>query len=297
MGYMHIDNLYKNQRILMFRRCYAMEKVHGTSAHVKWKDGAVTLFSGGEPMIRFAKLFDLEALAAKFQELGCPEVTVYGEAYGGSQQGMSDTYGPDLRFIVFDVQMVDRWLKVPDMDGVARQLGFEVVPWEETSTDLASLDAIRDKPSEVAVRRGVTEPKLREGVVLRPLEEMTINNDQRVICKHKGDAFTERAKQPRVQDTRGKLEVIAEANAIANEWVTEERLSHVLGHFKADGNELKIENTGKIIEAMVEDVYREAKGEIVESKEARGAICRKTGQMFRQRIQDQLAVAAAQAQP
>ena len=29
MGYQHIDNLYKNQSILMFRECYALEKIHG----------------------------------------------------------------------------------------------------------------------------------------------------------------------------------------------------------------------------------------------------------------------------
>lgn len=29
MGYMHINNLYKNQEILMFKECFALEKVHG----------------------------------------------------------------------------------------------------------------------------------------------------------------------------------------------------------------------------------------------------------------------------
>ena len=39
MGYLHIDNLYKNQTVLAFRRCFALEKVHGTSAHIAWRDG------------------------------------------------------------------------------------------------------------------------------------------------------------------------------------------------------------------------------------------------------------------
>ena len=34
MGYRHIDNLYKNQDILLFRECFALEKIHGTSANV-----------------------------------------------------------------------------------------------------------------------------------------------------------------------------------------------------------------------------------------------------------------------
>lgn len=34
MGYLHIDNLYKAQEILAFRTCFALEKIHGTSANV-----------------------------------------------------------------------------------------------------------------------------------------------------------------------------------------------------------------------------------------------------------------------
>ncbi len=52
MGYMHIDNLYKNQEILMLKECYAMEKIHGSSAHISWKNdsfmesGIVNFFCG-----------------------------------------------------------------------------------------------------------------------------------------------------------------------------------------------------------------------------------------------------------
>lgn len=286
MGYMHIGNLYKDQRILNFKRCFALEKVHGTSAHVAWKDGEVRLFSGGEPMIRFATLFDKDKLKVLFEELGHAEVTVYGEAYGGRQQAMSGTYGPDLKFIVFDVCIGESWLTVPKMDAVATRLGFEVVPWVEVSTDLEALNAERDRPSEVAVRRGMGTDKKREGVVLRPLEEMTTNNDHRVMAKHKIDKFGERATPQTVHNLdQQKLAVIAGANEIANEWVTEERLNHVLAHLTVDGVEPSIESMGKIINAMIEDVEREAKDEIVESKEARQAISRKTAQMFKQRLQ------------
>jgi intein/homing endonuclease len=29
MGYQHIENLYKNQTIFLFKECYALEKIHG----------------------------------------------------------------------------------------------------------------------------------------------------------------------------------------------------------------------------------------------------------------------------
>jgi len=69
MGYMHIDNLYKNQDILMFKECYACEKIHGTSAHVSWKNGKLSFFSGGVEYLEFVNLFDQEKLTDKFTEL------------------------------------------------------------------------------------------------------------------------------------------------------------------------------------------------------------------------------------
>ena len=52
MGYRHIENLYRPraQTILLFRECYALEKIHGTSAHVAWRDGR-----GHEQAVAFAK--------------------------------------------------------------------------------------------------------------------------------------------------------------------------------------------------------------------------------------------------
>ena len=76
VGYLHIDNLYKAQDILLFRQCYALEKIHGTSAHIGWADGALRLFSGGESYERFVALFDQTALTAAF-----------AERYGSSEAG------------------------------------------------------------------------------------------------------------------------------------------------------------------------------------------------------------------
>jgi len=183
VGYLHISNLYRPeaQIILLFREVYAMEKVHGTSAHIRWHNNTVTYSSGGESHERFRQLFDDAALTQAFTLLGHDDVTVYGEAYGGKCQGMRETYGNELRFIGFDVKVGDIWLTVPNMADVCEKLGVEVVPYRKVSTDLAALDAERDRPSEVAVRRGIMTPRPREGVVLRPLQEFTTSNGNRVI--------------------------------------------------------------------------------------------------------------------
>lgn len=287
MGYMHIENLYRPsaQIILLFKELYELEKVHGTSAHVTWRQGKVWYSSGGESPVNFRALFDDVALTAAFQQLGHDEVTVYGEAYGGKCQGMRKTYGDQLRFIVFDVKIGPSdggtWLNVPNMADVATKLDLEVVPWSKVPSDLAALDAARDKPSEVAVRRGITEARLREGVVLRPLHEFTTSSGSRVIAKHKGEAFSE-TKSPRPVVNPATLPVLAEAQAIADEWVTLRRLEHVLQRVdRADDSSA----TPRVISAMIEDVFREAKGEVVESKEARAAVGRATAKLFKAHLQ------------
>lgn len=287
MGYLHIDNLYKNQTIRLFRECYALEKVHGTSAHVRWSKGALMFHAGGEKHENFVALFDISALTEAFQKLGRNDVTVYGEAYGGKQQGMRHTYGDKLCFVAFDAKIDDAWVNVPSMDRLVASLGLEVVPWRKVSTNLEALDAERDLPSEVAIRRGITEPREREGVILRPLVEMTLNNGERVIVKHKGDKFRETAKPRPVVDAN-RLAVLTQAQAIADEWVTGERLRHVLGKIEIDGKVVDMAATPAVIGAMVEDVYREGRGEIVESKEARAAIGTVTAKLFKQHLQRRL---------
>jgi hypothetical protein len=282
MSYMHINNLYRAQDILLFRMCYAMEKVHGTSAHVSWRPGfPLHLFAGGCKQEHFEAVFDKDALLASFNAkwAGTPvqNVTVYGEAYGGKMQAMSKTYGPDLRFIAFEVQIDGVFLNVLKACEVAMQLGFEFVPFRVIETDMQVIDAERDRPSEVAVRRGIAEPMPREGVVLRPLEEMTKNSGERVICKHKGEAFSERLHTPKVANP-AKREILSQAEKIAEEWVTPMRLMHVLDKFTMT---LQTSDTGTVIRSIVEDVEREAKGEILESKEARRAIGARAAWLFK----------------
>lgn len=284
MGYLKIPNLYKDQSILLFRECYALEKVHGTSAHIRWDGESVGFFSGGAKHATFLALFDEDALRARFEAIGCDEVVVYGEAYGGKTQGMRETYGNELRFIVFDVKIGQAWLSVPDMSNVADTLLLEVVPWERVPTTLAAIDLQRDSRSMVANMRGCGD-RPREGVVLRPVLELQRGDGKRIICKHKGEAFAE-TKTPRQVDPE-KLKVLEGAKAIAEEWVTPMRLSHVLDKLSPDGTGEApgMERMGEIIKAMVDDVVTEAEGEAVIDKPARKAIGARAAQLMKARLQ------------
>ena len=290
MGYLHIPQLYRpeGQHVLMFKQLYALEKIHGTSAHIGISKDEFRLFPGGCSMDDFKALFDQQRLPspsdieARFkQQLALSKASyfvVFGELYGGKCQGMSKTYGKDLRFVAFDIKVGDRWLSVPEAESTAIALGIPFVPYGIISSDLASIDAERDRPSVQSKRNGIQEDCIREGIVLRPPIECYYKQD-RVIAKHKRAEFAERKTIPNVDPA--KREIMTNAEKIADEFVTSMRLDHVLDKL---GNPTSFSDIPKVIEAMIEDVTREASGEIVDNKIVRKAVGAKTVKLYKAKV-------------
>lgn len=290
MGYMHIDNLYKNKDILLFKECYALEKIHGTSAHIKFTMSSfqeldMVFFPGGIKKETFEALFDKAELATLFAEVAdkyqLNELTVYGEAYGGSCQKMAHTYGDKLRFIAFDVKVHDSWLDVPQAAETVQHLNLDFVFFVRTSTDIKMLDSERDRVSTQAIRNlgYQADPRQGEGVVLRPLVEMTKKNGKRIIAKHKAEKFGE-TKTPRVvSDEESK--VLSDAREVAEEWVTGMRLEHVLDKL---GNPSDLSAIPHIKNAMIEDIQREGEGEIEWSKSVGKAIGHRVVELFKGKV-------------
>lgn len=285
MAYNKIENLYRarGQTILLLKECFALEKIHGTSAHVRWGETGLHLSPGGETINRFKRCFDEVALAEKFTAMGHSDVIVYGEAYGGSQQKMSHRYGPELKFVAFDVKIGGCWLDIPKAEAVCQTLGIEFVHYDRVPTDLETLNACRDAPSVQAVRNGVEGTQPREGVVLRPIVEMSWGSgehSERICAKHKRDEERETATPRKVEDP-SRLQVLEDAEKIAFEWVTDTRLQHVLDKLPQG---IGMEATPSVIKAMTNDILVEGSGEFVDSKEARAAIGKRTVELFKKRI-------------
>jgi hypothetical protein len=256
-----------------------MEKIHGTSAHIqKGKDNNVTFFAGGAKHAEFLSIFNIDELTQRLIEKTNAPFTIYGEAYGGSMQKMSKTYGNRLRFIAFEVKIGDSWLNVPKAEEFAVSFGLDFVSYKLINTSIEEIDAEKDAPSIQAQRLGMGDNLIREGIVLRPLEEVVFNNGERAIAKHKADAFKETNTPRKIIDT-ASLEVLTKAKDIATEWVTRERLNHIL---TGNNIELKIENIREIIPLMQNDIAREGKGEVVLSGEAIKEISRATALLIKQ---------------
>lgn len=281
MGYLSIRNLYQDKTILLFRECWALEKIHGTSAHIAWRNGAVHFHSGGAKNETFVALFDKDRLTAAFKDLGFPKVTIFGEAYGGSILRMSTVYGKAMRFVAFDIQFDEHWSEVPRAAAtITDRFGLEFVDHVRVPTDLVVLDAERDKPSVQAVRNGIEAPQLREGVVLRPLQELVQKNGERIICKHKGAAFSETKTPREVGDDEASL---AGAQAIADEWVTANRLDHVLDHLGITGA-LSLDMIPRVVKEMQADVERESTNLVHWDKAASRAVGNAAVYMFKRRV-------------
>ena len=283
MAYLHLDNLYKNQTILLFKECYAMEKIHGTSAHVGWKfeTKQVNYFTGENHPL-FLTLFDADFIKTKFDEVfPDQDVVIFGEHYGGKCQGMSGTYGKESKFIGFDVKVGDVWLNVPNAEDVCKQFNINFVSYTKIEVNLENLTVERDKMSEQAIRNGMGIGHKREGIVVRPLVEMRTNNGDRVICKYKPEEQMETKTKREVSPEQ--LKVLSDAKEIAEEWVVNLRLEHILQKFPAD---VSMESMGDIIKAMISDVYREGRDEIVESKPLQKEIGKVTVKLFKQKLQN-----------
>jgi hypothetical protein len=211
-------------------------------------------------------------------------ITIYGEQYGGSCQKMGATYGPNAKFIAFDVAFGDNWLDVPNAEQICQRVGLEFVYYKKIPTTLEAIDAERDADSEQAIRNGMGLGKKREGVVLRPLIEVGKNSGKRIIVKHKREEFRETLSVRQVVDPTKAL-AQRKGQEVADEYVVPERLSHVLDKLPECTG---IEHTGTVIKAMLEDVKREAGDEIEWSKDAEKAITVKTAQMYKSLVKARL---------
>ncbi len=110
---------------------------------------------------------------------------------------------------------------------------------------------------------------------------MTLNNSSRIIAKHKAAEFIETSKSRPIVDI-SQLKVLEDAELIANEWVTNNRLTNTLSHFKPE--EIKMENFGVLLKYLVDDIFKESGGEIVITPKVRKAISKRAASLIKQHL-------------
>lgn len=275
----HIENLYKDQTILkLFKECYVSEKIEGATVSLKWeyltKKFTIEPGPASEEVVRHCIPENIEELFAK--EFPDQDVVILGELYGDKHYlpKKSAKYKIEIGFVAFKAILNGYWVSMDDSAKIADILSIPFVDYGIYPTDIEVLNTLRDKKSVLGMKwAGIEVP--REGIVIEPLIPMRIF-DNYVIAKHKAKEERETATVREVSSD--KLQVLADAQAIADEWVTENRLEHVMSKITLPREKQYFPVFAK---AMVADIYREGTGEIVQSKEATSAIMKKTAELLR----------------
>ena len=166
------------------------EKVDGMNIRIMW-DGERITFGGKTdnaqiPASLVAALEEeffpqIDKFKEKFGTEG--HVCLYGEGHGAKIQKGGEKYRDNQGFVMFDVKIGDWWLKDDDVWNIAAELEVEKVPTVGTGNlhDLVNM-----------VRKGVTSwwgDFPAEGIVARPLVELTSRSGHRIITKLKAKDF------------------------------------------------------------------------------------------------------------
>jgi hypothetical protein len=270
MGYMHIKLLHKYPDFLkLFQQIYALEKIHGTSAWLTYTKGQhIQYHSGGSDIKDFMLLFNSDELEKELDkildEYSKDSIRIHGEAYGGKMQKMWKTYGSKLKFVALDVFMCDKFLNVEDAEAVVKRLNLEFVDYVCGPNTIEFIEEQTNRDSIQAIRNGMGLGNSREGIILRPLEETYIEG-KRIILKHKTKEFSETRTNHKLGE---QVKVIENEQEITDEYLTDERCRHVIDRIiqNREKKEIGFTDVKTFLELMVEDIRREAEGEIVWSK-------------------------------
>ena len=119
--------------------------------------------------------------ADKFKALYSPSMILCGEGYGGGVQGYK---AEPANFILFDVMIDGLWLERHNVHDIAQRLGIKEVPEIMRGTLAEMCEFTRIGFDSQVVDRPA------EGLVIRPVVELSDRRGERLIAKIKQKDFT-----------------------------------------------------------------------------------------------------------
>jgi len=169
----------------------ATEKIDGTNIRVIWDKDNKSITFGGKTddaqmppflLTKLQELFPVEKFATLYPDIS---MTLYGEGYGARIQKGGGNYIPNgCNFILFDVWIDGLWLRWNDVTDIATKLGIAIVPIVGQCT---LTDAI--KLIKANTLKSTFGNFLMEGLVLKPLIELSDRRGHRIITKIKHKDF------------------------------------------------------------------------------------------------------------
>lgn len=183
-----LEGLYRNEAVeyLANNIWEFTEKIDGMNIRVHW-DGHKVEFAGrtdraqlpANLVNRLNELFGgVENEFIFEQTFGNKDVILFGEGYGaGIQKG--GEYKKEQDFILFDVMINGTYVSRNAVEYTAQQFKLDVVPVVFKGTIPEAINYVKTCPQST-----IGTAKM-EGVVGRPLVEMTDRFGNRIICKIK----------------------------------------------------------------------------------------------------------------
>lgn len=200
--YTDIDRYEKMVQAFQFgEQVYAHEKVHGANVRIAMINGELMVGSrktqrkmpddlsvftdaegNGDPFKDNMYWFPLSipGVMTFLEEFGntYKQVILFGEVFGKGVQGSFD-YGRDsLDFRAFDIMLDGQYLNPPAFESFTRNHGIPTVPLDYSGAFDPELIAVH-----VAAKSQLTKKHIREGIVIKPLNERNDHRHGRVIAK------------------------------------------------------------------------------------------------------------------
>lgn len=288
--YPHIELLHRVPEIMAEPRVVVQEKPDGTNFRYGWVDGRFRIgghneefdFLTSNPNACFGALGWARAtnLDKRVEELARSlgvEIIFHDEWFGPGVQKRI-VYSNEKQQRTFDVridgELVD-WERVVEL---TERLGHRTVPLlYEGKPDMDVFNQLRVAPSKIAYENDLgSEENIAEGIVIKPTRMHKKNNDQWIIAKHKAPKFSERKS---LVEGKAPLVVPACATTFLDEFITLERLEHVLSSLRSAGVDvMDPKQTGTIIQGMYADVIKESGPEFEQlDEESQKAINKRHG--------------------
>lgn len=286
--YNSIENTYRDEFISRIKghgfddkEYVILEKVHGANLSYYTNDGEAFYAAKRSGQVKPDEQFyncqpileqilpNLKAIWAdlKIENDDLDQLTIFGEVIGGSyphpevkrnpkalkvQKGIF--YSPDNVFFAFDIVINARhYLDADKAIELFEKHGLLHAPILFKGSLDACLNHPNDFDSKVPAQLGLPEinPNIIEGVIIKPLKTLYMNNGTRVILKNKNEKWSEKsAFKKEIKPAEPLPEKVVKLQEAIATYVTENRLNNVL----SKEGEVTRKDFGRILGLFNKDV-------------------------------------------